>query len=66
MGGLLALKAAERMPISGLVLLAPELPRDLRTPARPHELREIPDVYGRVRDRLGDAAGAARCATIAT
>ena len=47
MGGLLALKAAERMPISGLVLLSPELPRDLRAPARPHELREIPEVYGR-------------------
>jgi pimeloyl-ACP methyl ester carboxylesterase len=47
MGALLALKAAERMPISGLVLLAPELPRDLRPPARPHEVREIPDVYGK-------------------
>lgn len=47
MGGLLALKAAERMPISGLVLLGTPLPRDLRTPARPHELREIPEVYGK-------------------
>src|SRR4029079_10554139 len=47
MGGLLALKAAERMPISGLVLLSSELPRDLRVPARAHELREIPDVYGK-------------------
>ncbi len=47
MGGLLALKAAERMPISGLVLLSPELPRELRPPARSHELREIPEVYGR-------------------
>ena len=47
MGGLLALKAAERMPVSGLVLLSAELPRDLRPPARQHELREIPDVYGR-------------------
>ncbi len=47
MGGLLALKAAERMPISGIVLLGPELPRDLRPPARPYELREIPEVYGR-------------------
>lgn len=47
MGGLLALKAAERMPISGVVLLGPELPRDLRPPARPYELREIPEVYGR-------------------
>jgi pimeloyl-ACP methyl ester carboxylesterase len=47
MGGLLALKAAERMPIAGLVLLSAELPRDLRVPARSHELREIPDVYGK-------------------
>jgi alpha-beta hydrolase superfamily lysophospholipase len=47
MGGLLALKAAERMPISGLVLLSAELPRDLRIPARQHELREIPEVYGK-------------------
>ena len=47
MGGLLALKAAERMPISGLVLLSSELPRDLRIPARQHELREIPEVYGK-------------------
>jgi pimeloyl-ACP methyl ester carboxylesterase len=47
MGGLLVLKAAERMAISGLVLISPELPRELRTPARPHELREIPEVYGR-------------------
>jgi pimeloyl-ACP methyl ester carboxylesterase len=47
MGGLLVLKAAERMAVSGLVLLSAELPRDLRAPARQHELREIPDVYGR-------------------
>jgi pimeloyl-ACP methyl ester carboxylesterase len=47
MGGLLALKAAERMPISGLVLLSPEPPRDLRPPARSFELREVPDVYGK-------------------
>jgi pimeloyl-ACP methyl ester carboxylesterase len=47
MGGLLALKAAERMPISGLVLLSAELPRELRPPARPHELREVPEVFGR-------------------
>ena len=47
MGGLLALKAAERMPISGLVLLSSEMPRELRVPARPHELRKIPDVYGK-------------------
>ncbi len=47
MGGLLALKAAERMPISGIVLLSPEMPRELRPPARSYELREIPEVYGR-------------------
>jgi len=47
MGGLLGLKAAERMPISGMVLLSPEMPRELRPPARPYELREIPEVYGR-------------------
>lgn len=47
MGGLLALKAAERMPISGIVLIGSELPRDLRPRARPYELREIPEVYGR-------------------
>jgi pimeloyl-ACP methyl ester carboxylesterase len=47
MGGLLGLKAAERMPIAGIVLLSPEMPRELRLPARPYELREIPEVYGR-------------------
>ena len=47
MGGLLALKAAERMPVGGIVLLSPELPRDLRPAARPFELREVPDVYGK-------------------
>ena len=47
MGGLLVLKAAERVPISGLVLISPEPPRELRPPARAHELREIPEVYGR-------------------
>lgn len=47
MGGLLVLKAAERMAISGLILLSSELPRDLRPAARSHQLREIPDVYGK-------------------
>src|SRR5690606_30031647 len=45
--GLLALKGAERAPISGLVLLAPELPAELRPPALPYEIREVPDVYGK-------------------
>jgi pimeloyl-ACP methyl ester carboxylesterase len=47
MGGLLTMKAAERLPISALILLSSELPRDLRISARQHELREIPDVYGK-------------------
>jgi pimeloyl-ACP methyl ester carboxylesterase len=51
MGGLLTLKAAERHPVSAIVLLDAELPRDLREPVRPHELREIPDVFGR--DHIG-------------
>jgi non-heme chloroperoxidase len=49
LGGLLALKAAERMPIGGLVLLSPEPPAELRVPAQAHELRDVPDVYGRGR-----------------
>jgi pimeloyl-ACP methyl ester carboxylesterase len=47
MGALLALKAAERVAVGGLVLLAPTMPRDLRPPARMHELRDVPEVYGR-------------------
>lgn len=47
LGGLLALKAVERHPVSAIILLSPEPPRELRTPARPHQLREVPDVYGR-------------------
>ena len=60
MGGLLALKAAERHRPGGLVLLAPE-PPDGAAAAGPAaiELREIPDVYGRAPDRLVDAAGEA-------
>jgi pimeloyl-ACP methyl ester carboxylesterase len=47
LGGLLVMKAAERMPISALILLSPEPPRDLRPPVRAYEVREIPDVYGK-------------------
>ena len=47
MGGLLAMKAAERVAISGLVLIGSELPRDLRPTVRAFELREVPEVYGR-------------------
>ena len=47
MGGLLAMKAAERTPIAALILLSSELPAGLRMPVLPHELRDIPDVYGK-------------------
>lgn len=47
MGGLLLMKAAERVAVGGLVLIGSELPRDLRPPARAFELRDIPEVYGR-------------------
>jgi pimeloyl-ACP methyl ester carboxylesterase len=47
MGGLLALKAAERRPLAGLVLIASELPADIRRPSQAHEIRDVPDVYGR-------------------
>ena len=47
MGGLLALKAAERRSASAIVLLSPELPGDLRRHVQPHEIREVPELYGR-------------------
>ncbi len=47
MGGLLVLKAAERVGVAGLILLAPDLPRDLREEPRAHELRSIPEAIGR-------------------
>ncbi len=47
LGGLLALKAAERQSVAGLVLLDADLPRALRPAAQPHELRAVPEVYGR-------------------
>ena len=47
LGGLLVLKAIERVPVSGYVLIAPELPREVRDPARPHVVRDVPDAYGR-------------------
>ena len=46
MGGLLVLKAAERRPVSGLILVAPELPGDVREPTEPHRIREIPELFG--------------------
>jgi pimeloyl-ACP methyl ester carboxylesterase len=47
MGGLLALAAAGHAPHSALVLLSPEPPAGVRPPPRTHQLREIPDVYGK-------------------
>ena len=49
LGGLLVLRAASLAPIGGLVLLSPEPPAGVREPAQSHELREVPDVYGRSR-----------------
>jgi pimeloyl-ACP methyl ester carboxylesterase len=46
MGGLLALKAAERHPVAGLVLIAPELPGDVREPTEAHRIREVPELFG--------------------
>jgi pimeloyl-ACP methyl ester carboxylesterase len=45
-GALLALKAAERHPVSGLVLVGPELPADVREATEPHLIREIPELFG--------------------
>lgn len=47
LGGLLVLKAIERAPVAGYVLIAPHLPKDLRPAARPHLVRDVPDAYGR-------------------
>lgn len=47
LGGLLVLKATERAPVSAYALIAPEPPRELREPARPYLVRDIPDAYGR-------------------
>jgi pimeloyl-ACP methyl ester carboxylesterase len=47
MGGLLTLKAAERQSVAGLVLIASEVPGELRLPAHQHELREIPELFGK-------------------
>lgn len=46
MGGLLVLKAAERHPVSGIVLVASELPGDVREQTEPHAIREIPEMFG--------------------
>jgi pimeloyl-ACP methyl ester carboxylesterase len=49
LGGLLALKAAEQAAVGGLILISPEPPAALREAAPAHELRDVPDVYGRSR-----------------
>jgi pimeloyl-ACP methyl ester carboxylesterase len=47
LGGLLALKAAERRPVAAAVLLSPALPGALRPVARVHQLRAVPQVFRR-------------------
>ncbi len=47
MGGLLALKAAERAPLGAIVLLSPEPPAGLRAIPKAFELHDIPEVYGK-------------------
>lgn len=46
MGGLLVLKAAERRQISGLILIASELPGDIRDATPPHLIRDVPELFG--------------------
>lgn len=47
LGGLLVLKAIERVPVAAYVLIAPEPPREVREPARAHVVRDVPDAWGR-------------------
>jgi pimeloyl-ACP methyl ester carboxylesterase len=47
MGGLLAMKAAERHPVGGLVLIGAEPPLDVRDRSEAHVIREVPETYGR-------------------
>lgn len=46
MGGLLVLKAAERHATGAVILIAPELPGDLRAPTPPHAIRAVPELFG--------------------
>jgi pimeloyl-ACP methyl ester carboxylesterase len=46
MGGLLVLKAAERRQIGGLVLIASELPGDIRDATPAHLIRDVPEMFG--------------------
>jgi pimeloyl-ACP methyl ester carboxylesterase len=50
-GALAALKAAEGGLASGLVLISPAMPAALRPPAKPHQLRAVPEIYRR--DQVG-------------
>jgi pimeloyl-ACP methyl ester carboxylesterase len=50
-GALLALKTAEIGLACGLALISPALPAALRPPAKPHQLRAVPDIYRR--DEVG-------------
>jgi pimeloyl-ACP methyl ester carboxylesterase len=47
LGGLLALKVAEQVPISGLILFSPALPAPLIPPPPPHVVRLLPRQYRR-------------------
>jgi pimeloyl-ACP methyl ester carboxylesterase len=47
LGGLLALKVAEEVPIAGLILLSPALPAPLLPPPPPHVVRLMPRQFRR-------------------
>ena len=47
LGGLLALKVAEQLPVAGLVLLSPALPAPLLPPPAAHVVRLLPRQYRR-------------------
>jgi pimeloyl-ACP methyl ester carboxylesterase len=47
MGGLLALKLAERRPLEGMVLLSPALPAAIRPEVPSHVVRLVPPVFRR-------------------
>ena len=47
LGALLAMKAAETLPVGGLVLISPPLPRELRGSIEAHRMREVPSVFRR-------------------
>jgi pimeloyl-ACP methyl ester carboxylesterase len=47
MGGLLAMKLAERRPLEGMVLLSPALPEAIRPEVPPHVVRLVPPLFRR-------------------